>query len=152
MKIIKISSSYYSLLEKNKLNDEIEHNEAGRPCILVVKLKYKGSFYNFAVPFRSNISPVTPKDEYFALPPNPKTNSKHHHGIQFIKMFPNDRTQCQKFLIDGNDYLKMISKILDENEHEIIQRCQEYLDKYADAERHRYSPNIDGIIYMLSKH
>ena len=54
--------------------------KAKRPCVLIVKLKYRGETYDFAVPLRSNISPSAPKEQYFALPTRPTTKSHHRHG------------------------------------------------------------------------
>lgn len=151
MKLIKVSPSYYQLLYANKLDGEIVHNELGRPCILILRLKYNGRPHDFAVPLRSNISPKAPPDEFIALPPNSKTKPTFHHGIHIIKMFPIDRTQCQKFLTDGDEFFEMIKGIIQKREPEIIERCQKYLDKYAAGDRHQFSPDIDGIISLLEK-
>lgn len=48
----------------------LKHN---RPCIVVVRLRFRGKRRDFAVPLRSNIAPNVPKDQYFALPPRPTT-------------------------------------------------------------------------------
>lgn len=151
MKLIKMSPSFYQLLSDNNLDSEIIHNEMGRPCILVLKLMYNGRFQDFAVPLRSNISPKTPSDEFIALPPNSKTKPEHHHGIHVIKMFPVDKRQCQKFLTDGDGFFEMIKRIIQKRESEIVECCQKYLDEYCAGKRHPYSPDIDGIIAILTK-
>lgn len=48
----------------------LKHN---RPCIVVVRLHFRGKRRDFVVPLRSNIAPNVPKDQYFALPPRPTT-------------------------------------------------------------------------------
>lgn len=63
----------------------LKHN---RPCIVVVRLRFRGKRRDFAVPLRSNIAPNVPKDQYFALPPRPTTRPNCRHGIHYIKMFP----------------------------------------------------------------
>ena len=44
-----------------------------RPCLIVVKIKFNGKTYDFALPFRSNINPSTPKDTFYNLPPRKTT-------------------------------------------------------------------------------
>lgn len=43
-----------------------------RPCIVVVRLRFRGKRRDFAVPLRSNIAPNVPKDQYFAFHPAPR--------------------------------------------------------------------------------
>lgn len=63
----------------------LKHN---RPCIVVVRLRFRGKRRDFAVPLRSNIAPNVPKDQYFVLPPRPATRPGCRRGIHYIKMFP----------------------------------------------------------------
>lgn len=121
-----------------------------RPCALIIKLKYKGSNYDFAVPLRSNISPAVPKDQYFPLPTRSTTKDGHHHGVHYIKMFPVDRTKVNKFYTDGMFY-SIVKATLDKNEKQIIRECQKYLDNYADGIRPRYSTDIELLIDILTK-
>lgn len=71
IKLVKVKQSFYDLCNENNVADELLFNECGRPCVLIVKLKYKGQLRDFVVPLRSNISKSTPRSQYFSLPPNP---------------------------------------------------------------------------------
>lgn len=84
MKIVSISQDFFDLVEGDR-ELMLKHN---RPCIVVVRLRFRGKRRDFAVPLRSNIAPNVPKDQYFALPPRPTTRPGCRHGIHYIKMFP----------------------------------------------------------------
>lgn len=119
--------------------------KAKRPCALIVKLTYKGTRYDFAIPLRSNISPSTPKEQYFPLPPRRTTRTGCRHGVHYIKMFPVDRTKVLKFNTDSR-YYSMIKSLLDGNEKAIISACQEYLEEYEKGVRPRFCTDIDLLI------
>ena len=78
----------------------------------------------FVVRLRSNISPKTPQDQYFSLPPKPKTKPCHSHGIHYIKLFPIDDRYVQSYLI-SESFDILVKKIIDDNESDIIQSCQD---------------------------
>ena len=103
----------------------------------------------FVVRLRSNISPKTPKNQYFSLPPNPKTKPRHSHGIHYIKLFPIDDRYVQSYLI-SESFDILVKKIIDDNESGIIQSCQEYLKQCESGNKHFMTPDIDGIIDMLN--
>ena len=140
-------------IKKDKLKkytaDKEMLQKAKRPCVLIVKLAYRGKRYDFAVPLRSNISPSTPKWQYFALPPRPGTKSKFRHGIHYIKMFPIDRSSVLRFRTKGNAAATRIKSIIDKHEKEIIQSCQKYLQDYENGIHPKYSTNIDFLITLL---
>lgn len=69
MKVVSISQDFFDLVEGDR-ELMLKHN---RPCIVVVRLRFRGKRRDFAVPLRSNIAPNVPKDQYFALPPRPTT-------------------------------------------------------------------------------
>ena len=98
----------------------------GRPCVLILKLKYKGKRHKFVVPIRSNISSNTPKKQYFSLPTNSATKTGNRHGLHYIKLFPIDNKYIQKYRIDNNNYMLQIKSIIDKNEKEIVTSCQNY--------------------------
>ena len=123
--------------------------KANRPCVLVVRLKYKGKRYDFAVPLRSNISPSTPKDQYFPLPPRPTTKPKHRHGIHYIKMFPIKKSAALRYRTSGNALAIKTKSIIDRNEKIIIQSCQNYLLNYEKGIHPSYSTDIDFLIKQL---
>lgn len=120
--------------------------KAGRPCVLIISLKYKGRRQDFAVPLRSNINPSTPKDDYFPLPPRCTTRPKHRHGIHYSKMFPINKSIAVIYRTVGNAEATRFKNIIDANEKQIIRECQEYLNKYAKGKRSPYSTNSDLLI------
>ena len=67
MKIVSISQDFFDLVDGDR-ELMLKHN---RPCIVVVRLRFRGKRRDFAVPLRSNIAPNVPKDQYFALPTRP---------------------------------------------------------------------------------
>lgn len=123
--------------------------KSGRPCALVLRLKYKGHRYDFAIPMRSNINRSAPRSEYFPLPPRPTTRPGNRHGVHYIKMFPVDRSMGMKFRVDGNAHALLVKSILDKNEKSIISECQKYLDQVANGERAKYGTDIDLLLNIL---
>ena len=124
--------------------------KAKRPCALIIKLKYKGSFYDFAIPIRSNISPNTPKCQYYPLPTRHTTKDTYRHGVHFIKMFPVDRTKVNRFNMEGMFY-QMMKAFLDKEEKNIVKACQNYLLDYELGNKPKYATNIDLLINVLNK-
>lgn len=151
MRIVKVSSEFYSLCKDRGLEKELMYNEQGRPCVLLLNLKYKNKEHRFVIPMRSNISPTAKKWQYFSLPPNPKTKPRHHHGIHYIKMFPISSNYIEKYHIENNKYYLKIQQILDKNERNIIEACQNYLYECEQGKKHFMTPDIDGILEMLDK-
>ena len=84
MKIVTINQT---LLKEFQKDPEVLRKTA-RPCVLIIRLKYKDVSRSFAVPLRSNISAHTPKDQYFALPTRSSTHTGNHHGLHYIQRFP----------------------------------------------------------------
>ncbi len=97
MKIVSISQDFFDLVEGDR-ELMLKHN---RPCIVVVRLRFRGKRRDFAVPLRSNIAPNVPKDQYFALPPRPTTRPGCRHGIHYIKMFPITKSYQRRFRTEG---------------------------------------------------
>ena len=56
MKIVSISQDFFDLIEGDR-ELMLKHN---RPCIVVVRLRFRGKRRDFAVPLRSNIAPNVP--------------------------------------------------------------------------------------------
>ena len=148
MRIVSISDDF---IEEYGVNDREFMFKHGRPCIVVVRLRFRGKRRDFAVPFRSNISPNVPKDQYFALPPRSQTKPRHRHGIHFIKMFPIEKRFQRRFRTEGNPYYETVQRIVDENSAEIVKSCQRYLENYERHGRPRYAVDIDRIIALLEK-
>lgn len=134
---------------KRYIKDKEMLQKSSRPCALIVRLKYRGRNYDFAVPLRSNISPSAPKDQYFPLPTRPTTKDGHRHGVHYIKMFPVDKTKVNKFHTENNMFYSVVKAVLDKNEKQIIKECQNYLLNYERGIKPKYSTDIDMLIEML---
>lgn len=148
MRIVSISDDF---LKRFATGDREFMPKRGRPCLLVVRLKFRGRRRDFAVPFRSNIAPNIPKSQYFALPPRPTTKPQHRHGIHYIKMFPVERRFLRRFRTDGNSYYETIERILAKHEREIVSSCQHYLLAYERVGKPRYAVDLDRLIALLDR-
>lgn len=148
MKQVKIKDSFFEKCIINNTKSELMFNRDGRPCVLIIRLKYKGTFHKFVVPMRSNISPTTPRKQYFSLPPNASTKPYHTHGIHYIKLFPVVDKFVSSYKISSK-YDLMVKSIIDRNESVIVRACQEYLTNYENGEKNSMTPDIDGILSWL---
>ena len=126
MKIVSISQDFFDLVEGDR-ELMLKHN---RPCIVVVRLRFRGKRRDFAVPLRSNIAPNAPKDQYFALPPRPTTRPGCRHGIHYITMFPITKVYQRRFRTEGSAYYETHQRIIDGN----TKRCLLYTSAAAEAE------------------
>lgn len=149
MRIVTVKSS---LLREYTADPEMLQ-KATRPCVLILRLKYKEKKYPFAIPIRSNISGSAPKDTYFPLPPRSTTEDGKRHGIHYIKMFPISPDKTFRFRTKGNEDATRMKNIIDRNEKKIVQECQAYLDRYASGDRPAYSTDIEKLldIYNATK-
>lgn len=147
MKLVAIDNA---LLLKYSGDSEVLQKST-RPYVLVIRLKYKNSNYDFAVPLRSNIPASAPRNQYFALPPRPQTRPKNHHGLHYIKMFPVTKQYLVRYRVEGNLFATLIQNIIDKNSRQIVDECQQYLDLYSHGIRPAYSTDIDYLIEQLNK-
>ena len=147
MKLVTINNA---LLLKYSGDSEILQKST-RPYVLVIRLKYKGLNYDFAVPIRLNIPASAPKNQYFALPPRPQTRPKNRHGLHYIKMFPVTKQYLVRYRTEGNNFAMLIQTIIDKNSKQIVDECQRYLDLYSQGITPAYSTDIDYLIEQLSK-
>lgn len=147
--LVKVSDQFYRECKLRGTDKELLFNKRGRPCVLILKLKYKGHNQKFVVPIRSNIASNVPKNQYFPLPPNSAIKEKKRHGVHYIKLFPIHSKYIQKYRIENNAYMKQIKAILDKNEKEIIESCQNYLTEYEQGKRNPLTPGIDEILSWL---
>ena len=147
MKLVTIDTKLY---KKFQNDTELLHN-AKRPCVVVIKLKYKGHNYDFAVPIRSNIPAAAPKEQYFALPPRSTTRPTNRHGLHYIKMFPIEKQYLLKYHTEGNVATTMYKAIIDKNTTEIVNACQKYLNDYEAGIRPQFSTDIDYLTQKLIK-
>lgn len=153
MNLVKVKGNFFKKCKKNGAdkNNQLLHNEAGRPCVLIMKLKYNGQKRNFIVPLKSNITPNTDKNTLFALPPNSRTKPGNFHGIYYVKLFPISKKYVQSYLYKGDEFLTKVVEIIDNNDNAIIKACQDYLDEYEKGNRNAYTPDIDAIIKVLNE-
>lgn len=151
MQLVKVGNQFYEECKKRGTDKELLFNKSGRPCVLILKLKYKGQKQKFVVPLRSNIASNTPKEQYFPLPPNPATKAGNRHGVHYIKLFPIDSKYIQKYRIENNAYMQQIKTILDKNKKEIIMACQNYLKECEQGKKHLMTPDIDGIMSWMKE-
>lgn len=147
MKLVSINNS---LLLKYSGDSEVLQKST-RPYVLVIRLKYKNTDYDFAVPIRSNIPASAPKNQYFALPPRPQTKPKNRHGLHYIKMFPVSKKYLVRYRTDGNIFATLIKNIIDKNSKQIVAECQRYLDLYSEGIKPQYSTDIDYLIEQPNK-
>lgn len=145
MRLVSIKSN---ALSKYEVDPEFL-KKSGRPCVLIVQLKYNGQRYNFAVPLRSNIPASSPKAEYFALPPRSTTQSGNRHGIHYIKMFPVLRSETTIYRVAGNKQAMLIKSIIDKNEKQIVNECQAYLNSYSKETKSLYATDIDLLLEVV---
>lgn len=147
MRIVSVSEEFLTLC--TSVDKELLLKR-GRPCVVLVHLRYKGMRYDFAVPMRSNIAPNTPKNQYFTLPPRPATKPHYRHGLHYIKMFPIQKKYQEKFRVEGNSYYENLVRILEKEKKRIVRECQEYLERYEQEGKPRFAVDIDNIIEILS--
>ena len=96
-------------------------NEKGRPCVLLIRMKYKNEIHKFVVPLRSNIS--APEWKYYKISPNKTIKPGNKAGVHYIKLFPIKDEYIDKFNFVAGPHMTLIKNILDKNEKEIIQTC-----------------------------
>lgn len=147
MKLVSINPE---LLALYAAQDKEVLYKAGRPYVVVLKLRYKGRRQDFAIPIRSNIPAAAPKYQYFALPPRPSTRPRNRHGLHYIKMFPVSKQYLQRYRTEGNEFATMIQRIIDENTKRIVTECQQYLDHYGLGEHPPYSTDLDLLLSLLN--
>ena len=121
----------------------------GRPCVLVVRLRYRGRRQDFAVPFRSNISKSTPRSQFFPLPTRASTRPGCRHGLHYLKMFPVTGSVLREYHADATvEHIATLS-VIDSNAKRIVDECQRYLDAYEGDGRSPYAVDIDAILSVL---
>lgn len=149
MRLVSIDPDYLELLSSHDREFMRKH---GRPCVLVLRLLFRGRRTDFAVPLRSNIAPNVPRDQYFPLPPRPSTKPRHRHGIHYIKMFPVSKTMLRRFRTEGNSYYEMLRTHIDTHTRDIVRACQSYLEKYEAEGRPRFAVDIDRAIKLMDSY
>lgn len=149
IKLVKVRQEFYDLCKKYSVHDELLFNENGRPCVLLLQLKYKGKRQDFVVPLRSNLSSSVPKSDCLVLPPNKNTRKHRRHGLHYVKLFPIDKKYIDAYSVQGDEYYSVILSVLAKKEATVINACQAYLCQYEQGNRLYLTPNIDGILSVL---
>lgn len=145
MQIVKIKPE---LIRKFGQDPQMLQKE-NRPCVLVLRLHYKDAVYNFAVPVRSNIPAASPKNEYFPLPTRYTTKDHNRHGLHYIKMFPIDKQYYDKYRTENNMAAALMKATIDNNTSQIVEDCQNYLNRYCDGYRPVYATDLDLLLSLL---
>ena len=155
VRIVAIDYKFFSDYGLYKFENElIPNNESGshRPYVIVVKLKYNGILYDFAIPFRSNIAGHRKSDEYFALPPRKETKAYNVHGLHFIKMFPVKKEYFVKYNYPMDNPQALITlNFIKKNIKRLVNEAQNYLIKFADGYRPEFCVNISDLCKILSE-
>lgn len=145
MKIVKIKPE---LLQKFSIDPQMLRKE-NRPCVLILRLNYKDSVYNFAVPVRSNIPAASPKNEYFPLPTRYTTKDRNRHGLHYIKMFPVDKPYYDKYRTENNIAASLMKATIEDNGRRIVNECQNYLNRYSAGNRPIFATDLDLLLCLL---
>lgn len=101
--IVALSKEVNKTLCHQKEVIQVSKDENYCPFLIILKLKYKGKKYKFALPLRSNIGNA-PKETYFPLPNRKSTRTNRKHGLHYIKMFPIDSKYSRKYYFDDTIY------------------------------------------------
>jgi len=147
MKIVAISDQLFS---KCTRPNELLDNTNRRPYVVILKLEYKSEKYDFAIPFRSNISGSVGQDLYFPLPPTSKTKTGNKAGLHLVKMFPVDKQYFEKFHIASGSSYELNSKIIHKKVKELVLKCQTYLTRVEAGALISFRVDIDQIITDLN--
>lgn len=149
IKVVSLKDSFFDLF-KDGSDDQIlqvkpEHHK--RPCLILIKTKYKGRNYTFALPFRSNISKSAPKHTYHPLATNFKTKEKNRHGLHYIKALPVDSTKYFNVYIPGGNFKdEFVLAQVEKELPDIIEEFNIYLRNYEVGVREKFCVDIDNAI------
>ena len=130
--------------------NELLNNTNRRPYVVVLKLKYKKNIYDFAIPFRSNISSRVSQELYFSLPPTSGTRTGNKAGLHLAKMFPVDKSYYEKFNIYPDTQHELNQEIISRKKRDLIVKCEAYLKRIENGDLIRYRVDIDKIISDLN--
>ena len=130
IRLVKVKQEFYSLCQEHNVDEELLFNEAGRPCVLLIRMNYKNNV------------------QYFALPPNSSTRPQCRHGIHYFKLFPIKREYIDSYIVN-DEYHTRLLEIINRNKRQIIAACQDYLKQCESGNKHFITPNIDGILSIL---
>lgn len=148
MRIVKINTKVLDRFVNVDPEVMIKNN---RPYVLIIRLKYKGLRYDFAVPLRTNLVPTISEEFYFELPPSYRTRPGHIRAIQFNKMFPVHRRFTMPYYFGKNKDMKETAQIIKAADKEVIEKGQNYLKNYEEGNIPIFSTDIDLLLETLDK-
>lgn len=147
IKIVTIKDSFFKLIQSADSELLLTKKEMNRrPCLILVKVKYKGRKYTFALPFRSNIPRSAEKCTYFALPNRNSTKTGNHHGIHYTKAFPIDSKYLISYKMNDDFYGEFILAYIEKHLNEIIVSFRDYFIKYENGQYYKFHVDIDQLI------
>lgn len=130
IKIVTIHDSFFKLVKDTEPELlQIRKEMQRRPCLVLLKIKYKGKNYTFALPMRSNISKLTP---------NRKST----------KAFPIDPKYLISYKMDGDFFGEYILAYIEKNIDTIVKEFKNYLLDYEKGQYYKYHVDIDHLILM----
>ena len=153
IKLVAIKKEFFDIFDFKTEFMLNAHNAKDRPCLIILKLSYKGKKHSFALPFRSNIQ-VNKNTEgtYFPLPKRSTTKDNHAHGLHYIKMFPIDLKYCNKYVPPETKYDDKLIEFIEKNINKIIEGSKKYLSKYENDERENFCTDIDRLLEAINKY
>ncbi|MFT8882671.1 MAG: hypothetical protein ABF975_01495 [Liquorilactobacillus hordei] len=154
-KYVSLQPALYELFgDKEMLRSTVSNERAN---LVIVKLRFNNNMYNFAIPWRSNITAnATPTSTYFQLPPTSKTKDHHVAGLDFRKMciLPNKKKNKNKYytnyIINETKDTNTVMYI-EKNKKTIIARAQNYLNNYDNISSKTYSVDLVNCFDELNK-
>ena len=54
-----------------------------------------------------------------------------------------------RYRTEGNEFAMLVQQIVDKNTKQIVDECQQYLDRYAAGEHPLFSTDIDFLLSVL---
>ncbi|MEG0092664.1 MAG: hypothetical protein RR945_01275 [Erysipelotrichaceae bacterium] len=149
IKVVTIRQSFYKLFsEEDEIMQKIGQEAKERPCLILVKMKYKGIKYTFAIPFRSNIGNA-PKETYFPLPNRTTTRDGRKHGLHYSKMFPIIENYLMRYEMGGDFQEELVLAHIEKNIKQIFTEASDYLKKYEEGRRELFCVDIDSVLDEL---
>ena len=149
VRVVGLNAKFFDEHDLYNIDDEIMPNETSghkRPYVVIIKLNFKGSKQDFAVPFRSNISGSNDNANYFALPPRKETRKFHRHGLHFIKMLPIEKEYFEKYNYPTNNAsASRTIAYIQKNFKRLVQEAQSYIDSFSRGHRPPLCVDIDKI-------
>ncbi|PXX78107.1 hypothetical protein [Dielma fastidiosa] len=150
IKVVTIKQSFYELFSENHEIMRIMGQEAkDRPCLILLKMKYKGNLHTFAIPFRSNIGNA-PSNTYFPLPKRAKTKDRRKHGLHYSKMFPITEKYMLAYHMGGDFQEELVMAYIERNIKQIYSEAAQYLKNYETGQHELFCVDIDDVLIKLN--